>query len=151
MDGDLEVIITINTCQTCLHKVFALRPLKILQVQVLIFAFLLTFYYSLHCFIVIHIKAIFFPCVAYTFICLCSYHSLYSCFLFLKFSCDRNLISDYCEQFFMRMAQYSLRSQILAYHYSMLTLLDQFPSIRYFVYFIYILWACRTIICINIV
>ncbi|XP_064604712.1 uncharacterized protein LOC135469969 isoform X2 [Liolophura sinensis] len=42
----------------------------------------------------------------------------------------RNLISNYCEEFFMRMAQYSLRSQILMYHYSMLALLDQFPSIR---------------------
>ncbi|XP_064633719.1 uncharacterized protein LOC135491668 [Lineus longissimus] len=42
----------------------------------------------------------------------------------------RKLIGEYCHKFMVRVSQYSLRAQIIAYYNSILGLLEQFPSIR---------------------
>ncbi|XP_041348511.1 uncharacterized protein LOC121368057 isoform X2 [Gigantopelta aegis] len=42
----------------------------------------------------------------------------------------RKLISDFCENFNLRVSQFSLRAQIIAYYSSILTLLEEFPSIK---------------------
>ena len=42
----------------------------------------------------------------------------------------RNMIKEYCLAFNIRVMQYSLRSQILAYYNSMLGLLKGFPEIQ---------------------
>ncbi|XP_071809867.1 uncharacterized protein [Asterias amurensis] len=42
----------------------------------------------------------------------------------------RNLIADFCRRFMRRMTQYSLRGQIIAYLNNMMSLLENFPTIR---------------------
>ncbi|KAL8592207.1 hypothetical protein ACOMHN_030882 [Nucella lapillus] len=42
----------------------------------------------------------------------------------------RKLISEFCERFHIRMAHTSMRAQILAYYDSILSLLEEFPSIK---------------------
>ncbi|XP_070191909.1 uncharacterized protein [Littorina saxatilis] len=42
----------------------------------------------------------------------------------------RKMISGYCERFHIRMAHSSMRAQILAYYSSMLSLLEDFPSVK---------------------
>ena len=43
----------------------------------------------------------------------------------------RKLIAEFCWKLQIRINQYSLRSQIIAYYNSVLKLLDQFPNVRY--------------------
>ena len=43
----------------------------------------------------------------------------------------RRLVSDYCSTLNLRISQYSLRGQIIAYYNSILGLLEEFPNIRY--------------------
>ncbi|XP_012939634.1 uncharacterized protein LOC101845475 [Aplysia californica] len=47
----------------------------------------------------------------------------------------RKLLSDFCHRFHLRVAQASMRAQLLAYYTSILTILEAFPSLResYFV------------------
>ncbi|XP_052781335.1 uncharacterized protein LOC128217918 isoform X2 [Mya arenaria] len=42
----------------------------------------------------------------------------------------RSLISSFCNNFNRRLAQFSLRGQLLSYYNSILTLLDEFPQVR---------------------
>ncbi|XP_076468617.1 uncharacterized protein LOC143299362 isoform X2 [Babylonia areolata] len=42
----------------------------------------------------------------------------------------RKFISEFCERFYIRMAHTSMRAQILAYYNSILSLLEDFPSIK---------------------
>ncbi|KAK3588936.1 hypothetical protein CHS0354_023696 [Potamilus streckersoni] len=42
----------------------------------------------------------------------------------------RSLISQFCYQFNLRMAQYSLRAQLLAYYNSILNIMEDFPNVR---------------------
>ena len=53
----------------------------------------------------------------------------------MKLNYDRKLIAEFCWKLQIRVNQYSLRSQIIAYYNSILKLLDQFPNVRYFCIF----------------